>query len=205
MIPERRVRTAAHPVTGLAEAVGDDAPRVIIRAAQPSDAFGITRAHVDTSRVTYGALLSGQAIRHLRFAAQLHCWQSILREVDRRVEVQVAEARGELVGFAAGGPARMHVGNYAAELYAIYVLPRHQRRGLGARLFSSVASALSRRGLTPMFLWVLANNPAKRFFERLGGRPVPKGVIDRLGQVSKGKIAYSWSALPAPSSLPRAE
>ena len=168
VIPETRVRTAAHPRAGLDEAVCNTAPRVIIRAARLSDAFGITRAQVDTSRLTYRELLSRHAIGRLRFAAQLHCWQSILREVDSRVEVHVVEARGELVGFAAGGPARIDVGNYAAELYAIYVLPRHQRRGLGARLFSSVAYALSRRGLTPMFLWVLANNPAKRFLKGSG-------------------------------------
>ncbi len=126
---------------------------------------------------------------------------SILRDADRRVEVRVAEAGGELRGFTAGGPARAPLAGYAGELYAIYVLPKYQRQGLGALLFESVASALSRRGLTPMFLWALANNPAKRFFERLGGRPVPKGVIDRLGQVSKGKMAYGWSALTPPSSL----
>jgi ribosomal protein S18 acetylase RimI-like enzyme len=187
---------AAPAVVSFQESARDASERVIIREAQLSDAFGITRAQVDTSRLTYRALLSRHVIGRLRFAAQLHCWQSILREVDRRVRVQVAEAHGELLGFAAGGPARVPLDDHPGELYAIYVLPKHQRRGLGARLFRSVYLTLAQHQLMPMFLWVLANNPAQRFFETLGGRPVPRALINRVGGASKGKTAFCWQRPP---------
>lgn len=46
----------------------------------------------------------------------------------------VAEAEGQIVGWAAGGPNREPGPDYAGELYAIDLLPEHQRRGIGLKL-----------------------------------------------------------------------
>jgi GNAT superfamily N-acetyltransferase len=169
----------------------------IVREAEPRDAFGISRAQVDTSRATYQPLLSTRILRQLRFAAQFHCWRSILREPNRNIVVHVADLYGELLGFAAGGPARGSCDGCRGEVYALYVLPRHQGRGLGTRLFRSVRCALTERGLSPVLLWVVRTNPARRFFEARGGRLVAPRLEPDDG-TSIGKVAYGW---PEPRTL----
>lgn len=101
----------------------------------------------------------------------------------------------ELVGFAAAGPERSGDLNYLGELYALYVLPSHHRRGFGHRLVRAVAGRLTAAGTRSMLLWVLeANTPAREFYEALGGTVVRGRHID-IGGVPLTEVAYTWSDL----------
>jgi ribosomal protein S18 acetylase RimI-like enzyme len=78
---------------------------------------------------------------------------------------------------AAGGEALLHPATLAdaprvGEILAIYVHPAHQRTGLGRALLDAAITELTRRGMTEVRLWVLAENgPAQRFYERHGFAP----------------------------------
>lgn len=75
----------------------------------------------------------------------------------------VAEAGGELVGFAVAGAPRDEEPVAAAELYAIYTRAAWWGTGLGLRLWGAVRPAGS------CSLWVLeANVRARAFYERQG-------------------------------------
>src|SRR5256885_780919 len=91
----------------------------------------------------------------------------------------VAEDAGVgIVGFADGGPSRDRIGGLDGELYAIYLLERSQRRGVGRQLVGAVAARLLEAGLTAMSVWVLADNPACGFYDALGGRQIgAKAVV----------------------------
>jgi hypothetical protein len=45
-----------------------------------------------------------------------------------------------------------------------------------------------------MAVWVLALNPAKKFYERLGGKVIGQKQIERGGQTFT-EVAYGWQSL----------
>jgi GNAT superfamily N-acetyltransferase len=99
---------------------------------------------------------------------------------------------GEIVGFASGGPERSGDAAYGGELYAIYILLPYQQRGIGRRLSFAVVERLARAGIRSMLIWVLADNPARRFYEALGGREVDRKQVE-IGGAVLDEVAYGWS------------
>jgi ribosomal protein S18 acetylase RimI-like enzyme len=108
----------------------------------------------------------------------------------------VAErANGTLLGFAGGGTRRGKRLPHACEIYAIYVLGAAQRQGLGHALMASVGRGLLDQGFTSLCLWVLRDNePARRFYESLGGVAVGEKTNSMGGQ-RLAEVAYGWDDL----------
>jgi len=59
-------------------------------------------------------------------------------------------------------------------------------------LAQTVAERLARAGLHSMLVWVLADNPARHFYEALGGQQV-RGQQITIGGVTLDEIAYGWT------------
>ena len=107
----------------------------------------------------------------------------------------VAEAPGRgVVGFADFGEPREAVEGYEGELYAIYLLPEFQRKGVGARLFKLGAEFFIRGGKRSMYLLALEASPYRRFYERLGGRVVGRKQVEIEG-VPFDELIYGWESL----------
>ncbi len=87
-----------------------------------------------------------------------------------------------------GGPERSGDPVYTGELYAIYLLEGWQRRGIGRRLTIEVVRQLTQQGLTSLLVWVLAENPSRRFYEALGGRQV-REKLEMTGGVQLIEVA----------------
>jgi ribosomal protein S18 acetylase RimI-like enzyme len=105
------------------------------------------------------------------------------------------EHEDELVGFASGGRERAGEPGYAGELYAIYILDDFQRRGHGRELVRAVVAGLREMGLEDMIIWVLRDNqPARRFYERLGGVHVRTQPIT-IGSAILEEVSYGWPRL----------
>ena len=100
------------------------------------------------------------------------------------------DAQG-LVGFASGGPERQSNAEYDGEIYAIYLLEAHQRRGTGRLLASALASGLLEAGMNSMLVWVLMDSQFRRFYEALGGSFVMEQDID-IGSKTLREVAYGW-------------
>ena len=134
----------------------------MIRPATPEEAEAVALVHIETWRVAYEHVFPREELE--RFSAE---------RVERRAEMHrrspplVAEANGEIVGFASVGPA---VDTDAdGELYAIYVLPAHWGTGFGRALIQAGEDRLRELGHQQAVLWVLEDNPrARRFYEREG-------------------------------------
>jgi GNAT superfamily N-acetyltransferase len=98
----------------------------------------------------------------------------------------------QIVGFASGGPVRdPRSALYKGELYAIYLLTRAQRSGLGRQLVVAVARHFVRRDINSMLVWVLADNPARHFYEALGGTYV-RMKMEAVGDDMHKELAYGW-------------
>jgi GNAT superfamily N-acetyltransferase len=165
---------------------------VEIRAACSSDAAAIARAHVDSWRTTYRGIAPDNFLAALSYEQRERMWRGILSPVSGSPFVYVAEAPGaQIVGFASGGPARDANLDYRGELYAIYLLQDQQRHGLGRRLIVALVQQLIEAGMTSLLVWVLADNPARKFYEALGGQY----VYDRqasIGNAQLLEVAYGW-------------
>jgi len=167
-----------------------------IRTASENDALAIGRVHVETWRSAYRDIVPSAYLDSLLPEERAVLWRTVLLDPSGARFVLVATDEGDgLIGFAAGGPERSAELKDRGELYALYVLPSHQRRGLGLALVQAVATRLASGGMLSMLLWVLeANAPARRFYGKLGGSVVRDRPID-VGGVTLTEVAYGWPRL----------
>ena len=170
---------------------------MIIREATIEDVPGIARVHVDSWRTTYKGIVPQRIIDSFTYERREELWRRTLSPGSAPC-VYVAEDGGEVVGFASGGPARQEEApNHAGQLYAIYLLQEHQRRGIGRQLFDAVVRELARRGLYSMAIWVIADNaPACGFYEALGGRRVYERQ-EEADDIVLEEIGYGWDDIRA--------
>jgi ribosomal protein S18 acetylase RimI-like enzyme len=171
-----------------------------IRDAAEADVEGIARAHVQGWRETYKDFLSPEALAGLSVEERVQLWQRVLAEPEPRAKLLVAEADdGEMVGFIRGGPIRDKGAESLAteaEIFAIYLLDRVKRQGIGRRLMRGVFDHLAAHGLRSVGLWVLKDNlSARRFYETLGGTPGPEQSFDLRGQMVT-EMAYRFELTP---------
>jgi GNAT superfamily N-acetyltransferase len=163
-----------------------------IRIGGPHDAAAIARVHVDSWRTTYRGIVPDQMLATLSYEQRETFWQDT---IERQTQgIFVAEMDGEVVGFASCGSERTQNPIYTGELYAIYLLQQAQRRGLGRELVHSVVRWLLEQAHTAMLIWVLEQNPARRFYEALGGQSIERKTL-AIGGINFWEVAYGWSDL----------
>ncbi len=168
---------------------------MLIREANSSDAAGIARVHVDSWRTTYPGLVPEDVLANLSYERSASNWRQVLSSPDRVVFVAEGDA-GEIVGFASGGPERTGNKGYDGELYAIYLLQGFQKQGIGSRLILALATRLAALGRQSLFVWVFSDNPARSFYEKIGGIRVTEQVIE-IGSARLMETGYGWGDIHA--------
>ena len=160
-----------------------------IRKAILADARGIGHVHVDSWRETYRNLVPDSYLDQLSYEAREQLWNENLKDGNTYV---AEDEEGIIVGFAGGGKER--TGDYAAlkgELYCIYILQEYQGQGIGRLLMEKVVQELAGLELNSMLVWVLEDNPSRRFYEKMGGRAVDHKIIKIAGK-ELNEVAYGW-------------
>lgn len=168
-----------------------------IRTAVLADALAIARVHVETWKTSYKGIVPDAVLEKLSVETRLPRWQELLSDESHAGFILVAETDdGEIVGFAVAGPNRGNENNIDAELYAIYVLQAHQGSGTGRRLVHEVMHRLQSAGYTSLIVWALqANNPARRFYESLGGVYFSSKPVS-IGGAELTEVSYVWERMP---------
>jgi ribosomal protein S18 acetylase RimI-like enzyme len=177
-----------------------------IRPAETADAHAIAQVRAQTWRTAYAGVIPDQTL------ADLTAPEAVRREGEWRAEhsmdgILVAEAPGpqaplgpdaaEVIGFAAfgsergaddrpGQPLPGPPDQDRAELYALYVLPRHWSSGAGRALVDRALALLAEAGYADVSLWVLEGNDRGRsFYEQAGFAGTGESaVLSRIGGVS---------------------
>ena len=163
-----------------------------IREATIADVAAIARVHVESWRTTYKGLLPDDYLANLTYEQREPLWREILsKPVGHSLDYVAEDHAGNIVGFASGGPERSGDPVYTGEVYAIYLLERWQGQGIGRQLIATVVRQLIQRGFTSLLIWVLADNPSRRFYEALGGQPV-RERLEMTGGVEVKDVAYGW-------------
>ncbi len=163
-----------------------------IRPATPDDAEGIARVHIGSWLTTYRGLMPDAVLDRLSVERQAEKWEASLRTP--RTSTVVAEEDGQIVGFVSFGPEPGNDFRYQGELYAIYILQAYQRKGIGRLLVQAAAEGLLARSFPNMMLWVLSTNPARAFYEKLGGKFLRERIVEFNGVPLK-EAAYGWTDL----------
>jgi len=164
-----------------------------IRVAMINDAEAIALVHVNSWKETYRGLMPVHVLDGLSVEQRTLVWSNRLNDPhDPYHRVLVAEAKGRTVAFASYGKELTNDPDHQGELFAIYVLKEFQGQGIGASLVRNVVDGLQGLNITSMLVWVLADNPYRKFYERLGGVFLREKVIE-LGGASLKEKAYGWS------------
>lgn len=166
------------------------------RPAQLADAAAIARVHRESWRTTYSGILPRALLDQRGDGQSEATWSARLARAQGLESVWVAERDGGIVGFASCGTARHRLEGLEAEVYALYVLQQHQRRGAGRELLAACARHFVRHGQFGFYLWVLKANRARLFYEAVGGAEVGE-KSERLGLHSFAEVAYAWHDLTA--------
>ncbi|MGZ3581888.1 MAG: N-acetyltransferase family protein [Ktedonobacterales bacterium] len=167
---------------------------VQVREARRDDALGIAQVHVTSWRSTYHDIMAAEFLAGLSVERRAQYWLETLAAGVEIIYVaeDTAVSGTRIVGFASGGAQRDgEIPGYDGELYAVYMLQEYQGQGVGQRLTRTVAERLAQAGFKAMLVWVLAGNPSRGFYERLGGQFVREKQIDIAG-TSLSEIAYGW-------------
>src|SRR5262245_22303528 len=162
-----------------------------IRDAGLDDSEAISRVHVASTRTTYAHLLPQEFLAQLSTAERTDRWREFFSDKSGQLAVVAEDPAMGVVGFASGGPERTGGLGFSGELWSVYLLQSAQRAGLGRRLVSAVARRLTGLGHKSLLVWVLAENPSRAFYEKLGGQYVTEKVIEWGGE-SLVEMAYGW-------------
>jgi GNAT superfamily N-acetyltransferase len=142
-----------------------------VRDATPADAVDIARVRVRSWQVAYAHAFPAEALAGLTPETGVDWWTRVLEDPYPHMHTLVAEAGGEVVGFANLGAAREDDVAGLGELFAIYVHPRAWGRGAGQALMAEALAWLRADGFPKAILWVLEDNPrTRRFYELAGWR-----------------------------------
>ncbi len=163
-----------------------------IREANCDDAPAIARVHVDSWRTAYRGIVPDDVLAKLSYEERTSTWTWGLSHLELREFHYVAEDEAEgVIGFVSGGPERSGDPVYTGELYRIWLLERHQRRGIGRQLVHATVQRLAEACFRSMLVWVLAGNPSRGFYEALGGQFVRNGQTEIEGAFFD-QVAYGW-------------
>lgn len=168
-----------------------------IRDAQVADAEAIARVHVEAWRCAYAGLIPDRVL--VRMSSQAHAgrWKAMIRRCSPRESIVVAELDDHgVVGYGSYGPTREAALPHAGEVYTLYVAPEYQDRGIGRKLLYGLFDAMVGHGSNSAVIWVLAGNPARFFYENMGGKRVAERD-EALWNVVLPAAAYGWDDLKA--------
>lgn len=127
-------------------------------------------------------------------------WKRTLAEIasepETRSHVLVTTELGAIVGLVAGTLE----GDDRGQVDALYVMPSHQRQGVGRRLLSASFEALRSAGASHVRIVVLAANaPARRFYESVGGHQVGLAEVEEDDELLPA-VVYEWPLERQPAS-----
>lgn len=166
-----------------------------VRPAIMADAPAIARIDVETWRASYAGILPDKYLVKLSEAERRRLWTGDVAQ--HPGDVLVATDRlGRIRGFGSCGATRDRMLSFTGEVYALYVAPDHQGSGIGRDLLLALFARLRQRKLDSALVWVLRDNPARFFYERLGGKLTCRRRLPFAG-TALDAVAYGWHDLAA--------
>jgi len=164
-----------------------------IRRATRGDVQAVARLHAESWRSAYRGSLSDDYLDERVFADRFSLWSKKLSSRDDALLVLLASRDAEPIGFVC--VILDEDPTWGALLDNLHVLPGWKGKGLGRRLMAEAARWVAgRRPGSPLHLWVIeANEEARSFYGRLGGKPLDRKLWSAPDGKGAGLIRYVWN------------
>jgi ribosomal protein S18 acetylase RimI-like enzyme len=172
---------------------GEAYPPATYRRATPEDAPRLADVHIRALLVTYRGIDPKEWLDSLpsQLLEREQRWRDRLTNLASEPVFVAEVAPAGIVGFGLGGAARKPSFGYDGELISLYLLPEHQRRGIGRELVRRVVRALLEGGYERVLVRVLTANPSRFFYERLGAYSIGTTTVE-VGGVPLEESLYGW-------------
>jgi GNAT superfamily N-acetyltransferase len=172
------------------------APVVCVRSARVDDAPGIARVLVDGWTTTYADILPAEFLATFRYETHEAGTRQHLEHLpDSSAAFVAIENKRQVSGVALVRAPQSGPPGFTSELDALYVLPTRQRRGIGRQLLREVVRWSLERGHGSLFLWVLRDNPYRRFYDSLGAELLNSEQVQTFSGSSVIAVSYGWRDL----------
>lgn len=181
-----------------------------IRKAEFDDAPGIGRVQLENWLVAYSEYLPEEYLDGMSDVRHSAMWSEVLSQLERIGATFVAEdEQAGIVAFADCAPERTVdqssavvasegdaedddiVNTKSGELGSIFVLPKWQRQGMGRGFVANVARHLAGHEFESLVVWVLNDDPARGFYDALGGDACALREIEFAGNTLV-QVCYQW-------------
>lgn len=163
------------------------------RPAREADASEIANVYVETWRDTYAGTLPDKVLLGMSEARQAAGWTRAIRRGSEMVMV-AEDSEAGIVAVGSCGANRYKGANYKGEIYTLYVGSDYQNQGVGEGLLAHMFGALEARGHGSAVIWVLSDNPARFFYEAVGGRRAGERD-EKIWGVILQEVAFGWPDL----------
>ncbi len=138
--------------------------KVSIYTFDPVDSLEAAELYVRAWKHAYGGLVPRPALNALQAERIMATFLNSTAKEDQKILVAKA---GTAVGFVHCGASRNE--HDSCEVFALYIDPKHQRKGIGRMLLCEAAKWIEKQGRNSFHLWVLKGNPCREFYGSLGG------------------------------------
>lgn len=165
-----------------------------IRPAAPSDSRGIARIQVDSYRSAYEGLLPSAYLEHFTYEEQEEDWNAWLSSRSEQILLVAEYSSAGVIGYALSEPTLDRRSSHDAELLALHVGRASRGQGVGTQLVAATVRELERCQCVSLCLWVLERNPARLFYEKLGGKEVGRRpwVNNEYFGTRVVEVEYGW-------------
>jgi GNAT superfamily N-acetyltransferase len=167
---------------------------ITIRKARPGDAEAVARIYVESWRDTYPGILPPRLLLSMTVEGQTARWRNAISIAARESVLVAEDARGNVLGMTSHGRSRDAGLGFDAEIYTLYVHPLVTGRGVGRALLAGAFMALAHRGHSNCMIWAHAKNPARYFYEAMGGKLVAERTTAMMGSPVE-EAGYGWDVL----------
>ncbi len=154
--------------------------------------------HVASWRSAYAGVLPDVFLAQMSATREARHYDRVIRI---GVGVHVAAVSGPeaaeaptIVGFTTACRTGREGALAEGMVQTLYVLDDFRDRGIGRRLLRASAQYLAGLGCRSAFAWVLRDNNASYFYQRLGGKRIAEGATYVGGQKIP-QTAYGWDPI----------
>jgi ribosomal protein S18 acetylase RimI-like enzyme len=167
---------------------------VNIRKARPSDAEAIARIYIEAWQDTYPALLPSRLLLTMTQEGQTQRWRNAITIAARETVYVAEDKKASIVAMTSFGRSRDSGFSFDSEIYTLYVDPLLTGLGFGRALLRGAFGALSKQRHESCIIWAHAKNPARFFYEAVGGKLVAERTTNLMG-IPVAEIAFGWRDL----------
>jgi len=174
---------------------------VRVRRASIDDSAGLAEVQVDSYRRSYASFLPHDYVAQFSHEEQEKDWQEWMTAHPSDLLCVAETGGGEIAAYVLARAGLTGMPTYDSELLALHVRDLEQRQGIGGQLLTTIAQELQQQGSSSLLVWVADKNPARLFYEQLGGVLIGERTVQvGEGNILLDEVAYGWPKIESLAS-----